>query len=108
MEFKQEKIEKVMAEVTKRTKYEFVYQKSTIKDAPRVTGQYVDTELNDILNDIFVKQCHLEYYVMKKSIVLSKKDESGMAVVTDSPVMYGVEDDDNMLEEVFVTGYQSV
>ena len=80
MEFKQEKIEKVMAEVTKRTKYEFVYQKSTIKDAPRVTGQYVDTELNDILNDIFVKQCHLEYYVMKKSIVLSKKDESGMAV----------------------------
>lgn len=108
MEFKQEKIEKVMAEVTKRTKYEFVYQKSTIKDAPRVTGQYVDTELNDILNDIFVKQCHLEYYVMKKSIVLSKKDESGMAVVTDAPVMYGVEDDDNMLEEVFVTGYQSV
>ena len=56
LEFKQEKIEKVMAEVTKRTKYEFVYQKSTIKDAPRVTGQSVATELNDILNDIFVKQ----------------------------------------------------
>lgn len=65
-------IEEVMRDITRRTGYEFVYQKAVIANVPKVTGTYREATLTQLLNRTLVAQCGLEYEIVKKTIVLRK------------------------------------
>ena len=92
-------IETVMRDITRRTGYEFVYQKAVIAGAPKVTGIFRDATLSQLLNRTLVAQCGLEYELVKKTIVLRrpskktrfvKRNVTGMVIDEDSGPLPGV------------------
>ncbi len=71
--YEDQPIEAVLKDLTKRTGYEFVYQKQIIEGAPNITGIYQSASLQQILNRTLVAQCHIDYQIVKKTIVLRKQ-----------------------------------
>lgn len=64
--------EAVIKDLTKRTGYEFVYQKPLVEGLPTITLILRDATLQQILNRTLVAQCGLEYNFVKQTIVLRK------------------------------------
>jgi len=68
--YEDQPIEAIIKDLTKRTGYEFVYQKSLIENVPNVTLILRDATLQQILNRTLVAQCHIDYKLVKRTIVL--------------------------------------
>ena len=82
-------VEVVLRDLMQRTGYEFVYQKDIIEGAPPITAILRDATLQQILNRTIVAQCHLDYKLVKRTIVLRpqarqqrflKKNVKGMVI----------------------------
>lgn len=109
MAWQSAKIESVMQTIRDKAHYEFLYQTSTIENAPHISGNYPNLTLTDILDDVFVRQCGIDYDIVNNTIVLHKRDSDGERLITTAPIAYlGIDGDDNVLDEVYVTGYQTV
>lgn len=65
-------IEQVIRDLRKRTGYEIVYQKAVIQNAPRITCNYRNLNLQQLLNRVLLDQAGIDYEIVKKSIVLKK------------------------------------
>ena len=64
--------EKVLTDLRKKTGYEFVYQKNTIKNVAPVTCRLKDMSLQQILNRIILEEAELDYKIIDKIVVISK------------------------------------
>lgn len=64
--------EQVIADLRKKTGYEFVYQKNVIKDAGEITCKLNDMSLEQILNRVILDAAELDYEIVDKTIVISK------------------------------------
>lgn len=65
-------VESLLKDLTRRSGYEFVYQKPLIEGLEPVTLILRDATLSQILNRTIVSQCGLEYSFVKQTIVLRK------------------------------------
>lgn len=64
--------EQVIADLRKKTGYEFVYQKNVIKDAGEITCKLNNVNLQQILNRVILEEAELDYEIVDKTIVISK------------------------------------
>lgn len=64
--------EQIIADLRKKTGYEFVYQKNVIKDAGEITCKLNNMSLQQILNRIILDLAELDYEIVDKTIVISK------------------------------------
>ena len=71
--YENQPIEVVMKDITERTGYEFVYQKDVVAGAPSITAILRDASLQQILNRTLVAQCHIDYRLVKRTIVLRRQ-----------------------------------
>lgn len=94
-------IEAVLKDITRRSGYEFVYQKAVIQDAPHITAILNNATLQQLLNRTIVAQCHLDYELVKKTIVLRKAARKGRFVKRNVTGMV-VDDEGNLLPGVSV------
>lgn len=65
-------VEHVIADLHKRSGYEFVYQKDVITHVPKITANYRDLTLEQVLNRIFVEDLDIAYEIVDKTVILSK------------------------------------
>jgi len=65
-------IEQVIADLHKRSGYEFVYQKDVLNNVSDVTATYKNMTLEQILNRIFVEDLDIAYEIVDKTVILSK------------------------------------
>jgi len=94
-------IESVLKDITRRSGYEFVYQKAVIQGAPHVTAILNNATLQQLLNRTVVAQCRLEYELVKKTIVLRKSSAKSRFVKRTVTGMV-VDDENNLLPGVSV------
>ncbi len=71
--YENQPIEAVMKDITEHTGYEFVYQKDVVAGAPTITAILRDASLQQILNRTLVAQCHIDYRLVKRTIVLRRQ-----------------------------------
>lgn len=64
--------EQVIADLRKKTGYEFVYQKNVIKNAGDITCKLNNVSLQQILNRVILEGAELDYEIVDKTIVISK------------------------------------
>lgn len=64
--------EQVIADLRKKTGYEFVYQKNITKDAGDITCKLNNVSLQQILNRIILDDAELDYEIIDKTVVISK------------------------------------
>lgn len=92
-------IEQAMAEIRKKSGYEFVYQKSLINKGEKVNLNLTDVTLEQVLNRIFNEDTGIDYEIIDKTIILSKAPEdapyfkrsvSGVVTDTDGEPLVGV------------------
>ncbi len=69
--------EQVIADLRKRTGYEFVYQKDVVKNVDRITCKLNHMSLTQVLNRIILENAELDYKIIDKTIVISKPKAEG-------------------------------
>lgn len=79
--YKMQSIEKVIADLRKKTGYGFVYQPEVVKNVSAITATCRDTNLSQLLNQIICEQAGLNYEIVEKTIVLTKADANAKANV---------------------------
>lgn len=94
-------IESVLKDITRRSGYEFVYQKAVIQGAPHITAILNNATLQQLLNRTVVAQCRLEYELVKKTIVLRKSSAKSRFVKRTVTGMV-MDDENNLLPGVSV------
>lgn len=65
-------VEEAIAELRKKTGYEFVYQKNIFANHPKVNGKFQRHTLEQILNRILVEDLNIDYEIVDKTVILSK------------------------------------
>lgn len=95
-------IESVIRKIRSVTGYEFVYQKSIIADAPRITDSFEDAPIDNILSNIFIDQCLVGYEIKDRTIVLKPLSQALKELLKDNG------EEARLLKEIFVTGYHNV
>ena len=68
-------VEQAIAELRKKTGYEFVYQKNIFSEQPRVSGNFTHHTLEQIINRLFVEDLNISYEIVDKTVILSKSDK---------------------------------
>ncbi len=102
LSFDNQDIESVIRTIRQVTGYEFVYQKSVIEGAPRITETFDNSTLDNILGNIFVDICYVDYEISKNTIVLKPLSQQA------KEMLQRFNDDARWLDEVFVTGYHNI
>lgn len=64
-------VETVIAELRKKTGYEFVYQKNIFSGNPKIDGKFPHHTLEQILNRVFVEDLNIDYEIVDKTVILS-------------------------------------
>lgn len=71
--------EKALKEIAKKSGYRFFYLQDQIKNAKPVSIEKENTDVKDVLSELF-KQQPLKYEIINKTIVVSQKDEKRYSV----------------------------
>ena len=66
-------IERVIADLKKKTDYDFVYQKQVLENVPYVSGSYTGMTISQIL-DKLLYGTGLEYSIVKSTIIIRKSE----------------------------------
>lgn len=64
-------VEQAIAELRKKSGYEFVYQKNIFSAHPTIDGKFSHHTLEQILNRIFVEDLNIDYEIVDKTVILS-------------------------------------
>lgn len=89
--YKEQPVEQVISDLRKRTGYEFMYQKQVVKDCPLITFSGKRLNLIQLLDQLFWDKAGINYEIVEKTIVLSKKK----AVREESKLITGTILDEN-------------
>ncbi len=68
--YQNQTIEQVLADLKKRTGYEFMYQKQTVSRVKPITCSYKDVTLTQLLDRIIYQGANIDYEVTGKTIIL--------------------------------------
>ncbi len=85
--YKEQRIEQIISDLREKTGYEFMYQKQIVENVPLVTFSGKKLPLVELLDQIFWDKVGLNYEIVQKTIVLSKKKEravNGKRTITGS------------------------
>ncbi len=76
VDYQEQTVEQVIRDLRQKTGYQFVYKKETLNDMPRITCNYKNATIQQLLDRIFYEEAGLEYEVTKGTIILKKADEN--------------------------------
>ncbi len=71
--YKEQRIEQIISDLREKTGYEFMYQKQIVENVQPITFSGKKLTLVELLDQIFWDKAGLNYEIVQKTIVLSKK-----------------------------------
>ena len=73
--YKEQSIEQVIADIRRKTGYDFVYQKQVVEGVAPVTCTYRGATLTQLLDRIFWNEAGLDYEIVDRTVILSQRKD---------------------------------